>query len=376
MAVKPYQADLTPIGHFDFLDSELTGIQGGEVVVFDEIDTALTQDQSAPDVFSDGPTRTLLRLATGADTGPFFIANVPDGTTFSAPGFETTSMYSQNQTFNQTLDSSSKIGIYGQEAFYVVNSSVVDTTTINQYTPVGSRLYVNSEGHITTKHSAAGAIVGFFVEWQSGDLLRGFPDKFYRNTRHKSGDSIIIYKANGDGYVSSIIFNELSSKISFNDLLDVNITSPNDGYFVVYNGSTGQWKQSPIYFNDLLDVNVSPPLDGYFVAYNGSTEQWEQTISPSARMEYIQVNSSYSASINDTFIAVDASSGPVTITFPPAVSLKGKKYHVKKIDNTANGITVVPSGSNLIDSNPSLFFNSPNDGFIFVGDGSNNWWIT
>lgn len=93
-------------------------------------------------------------------------------------------------------------------------------------------------------------------------------------------------------------------------------------------------------------------------------------------VEYNEVTSDYLATIGDTFIAVDASAGPVNITFFAASLQKGKKLHVKKIDSTSNAVTVTPSGGDLIDGHPNFQWNTPYAGFIFVADGVDKWWVT
>ena len=194
--IKPYEATIITLGQFDFLDSELSEIEGGEVVVFDQIDQTITASNSAPDVFDGYQYRTILRIATGADAGPFFFADVPGGSTSFRPGFESSTMFSQNTVFAQTADASSKIGVYGQEAFFILNSDVVDSTTVHQGTLVNSDLYVDANGHLTTDVSASGKAAAKFIEFQNGTNLRGYPKGFQYATEHTAGDSIIVYKMN------------------------------------------------------------------------------------------------------------------------------------------------------------------------------------
>jgi hypothetical protein len=266
MSILPFQADLTPIGHFDFLDSELSEVQGGEVVVFDELPTS-TLDLSAPDVF-DQTNRTLMRLATGLDVGPFFLAQVEDQKSFVSPGFELTSLYATNKQFGQTADASGKIGLYAQEGFYSINSNVVDSTTVNQFTSVGVRLYPSPSGQLTTSPSAAGAIVGFFVEFRDGDQLRGFPNKLQFPGTHTEGDSIIIYKSNADGYINLDFMDELIGSLGkIGTPTDGDYT---DGYFALTSNTTiaDAIDTFNIAFNNLLggssSVGIGTPTDGTY----------------------------------------------------------------------------------------------------------------
>lgn len=221
MAIKPYQSGIFSIGHFDMVDTDLAQVKGGEVVVFDFVDSSL-MDKAAPDVYSHDGMRTALRLATPLDQGPFFLADIQDNAAFVTPGYELTTLFGRNQSFGSTQDASSKIAIYSDEGFYSVSSTVVDTATINEATEMHSRLYTNSEGKLTTTPDGAGAIVGFFIDYRLGDILRS--KKFQSPETFSEGDSVIIYKTNADGYLN---LNFLSTLIGQEGTLGL----PSDGVY-------------------------------------------------------------------------------------------------------------------------------------------------
>jgi hypothetical protein len=62
----------------------------------------------------------------------------------------------------------------------------------------------------------------------------------------------------------------------------------------------------------------------------------------------------YTASINDCFIEVDATSGNIIITLPTAVGNDGRILFVKKIDSSSNTVTVKGNGSQLIDGSNTI----------------------
>ncbi len=76
--------------------------------------------------------------------------------------------------------------------------------------------------------------------------------------------------------------------------------------------------------------------------------------------------------LNGVF-AVDASSAPVTVSLPPATGLNGFRFHIKKIDATANAVTVDADGSETIDGSFTAVISGQNDSIPVNGDGSN--WI-
>lgn len=223
MAIKPYQSSLTPLGHFDILDTDLAGLKGGEILVFDRLEMGVT-DQSTADVFiSNDGYRTLLRLATSLDTGPFFISANQEEASYNVPGFELTSLYAQNSQYGQMYDASNKVSIYAQEGFYSISSDVVDTATVNATTDIYTRLYSDANGNLSATPSASGSIVGFFIDYQPGTQLRGFPNRFQYAGTHRSGDSVIFYKTVGDGYFNLNLVSELVGTLG-------TLGTPSDGY--------------------------------------------------------------------------------------------------------------------------------------------------
>jgi len=223
MGIKAFQANLTPVGHFDILDTDLAGLKGGEILVFDRLDESVG-DTAAPDVFRGDGYNSVLRLASSLDNGPFFLAANEEEARYNTPGFEVSSMYAQNQPFGQMLDSSNKVSIYAEEGFYSISSDVVDDTTVNANTDVYARLYADPSGLLTTTPSAGGSLVGFFIEHRDGDALRGYPNKFRYLGTHRIGDSITFYKTVGDGYFNLNLVSEMVGQMG-------QLGTPTDGYF-------------------------------------------------------------------------------------------------------------------------------------------------
>jgi hypothetical protein len=89
----------------------------------------------------------------------------------------------------------------------------------------------------------------------------------------------------------------------------------------------------------------------------------------------VEVNNDYTVQSDIDFVAVDASSGLVTITLPPAIEGK-RKIHVKKIDASANKVDVVPDGTDNIDGFDGFLIPFQNNAYIFVSNGVDTWWVT
>jgi len=84
----------------------------------------------------------------------------------------------------------------------------------------------------------------------------------------------------------------------------------------------------------------------------------------------ISKNTNYTASDGDC-VLVDASSGNITITLPEPS--KDIQVNVKKIDSSANVVTVVPNGGS-IDGESSKEISTQYESYFFISDGT-NWYI-
>lgn len=93
------------------------------------------------------------------------------------------------------------------------------------------------------------------------------------------------------------------------------------------------------------------------------------------QMTLVTKTTTYVASITDGIILVSASGGAATITLPAVSTVAiGKAYCVKKIDTSANVVTVDGNGTETIDGFISRFLRDQND-YIWVYNDSANWVI-
>lgn len=68
----------------------------------------------------------------------------------------------------------------------------------------------------------------------------------------------------------------------------------------------------------------------------------------------------------------DCTSNAITINLPAAAT--GQQYHIKKIDATANTVTIDPNGTETIDGSLTKVISTQYDSITVVSDGS-NWFI-
>jgi hypothetical protein len=71
----------------------------------------------------------------------------------------------------------------------------------------------------------------------------------------------------------------------------------------------------------------------------------------------------------------DASTGAITITLPSAAGAPGKLFIFKKVDATANAVTIQRSGADTIDDATSLVLNTKHQSVTLVADGAGMWMV-
>ena len=89
--------------------------------------------------------------------------------------------------------------------------------------------------------------------------------------------------------------------------------------------------------------------------------------------QFVQVSTNTTLSGTQTSVLVNAASGPITITLPTAVG-DSHQYYVKKIDSSANVVTVVTSAGQTIDGASSSGVQFQYSAVTFKSDNA-NWWI-
>ena len=85
-------------------------------------------------------------------------------------------------------------------------------------------------------------------------------------------------------------------------------------------------------------------------------------------------NTAYTATANDETILANVSAGAFAITLPTAVGATGKTYCIKKIDSSANAVTVNTTSSQTIDGATSRLLTNQYDAIQVQSDGA-NWFI-
>jgi hypothetical protein len=147
-----------------------------------------------------------------------------------------------------------------------------------------------------------------------------------------------------------------------------------------------------------IDTTKTPVAGHYFTQYDGSLKvdkvtgkglsTNDLTSARTAELDSVRVKlnksdsttlyqSKYQATLKQNKFNItlsDATSGNQTITLPTAVGISGNIYFVKKIDSSANTVTINTTSSQTIDGATSRVIYDRYSSYMVVSDGS-NWYI-
>lgn len=173
------------------------------------------------------------------------------------------------------------------------------------------------------------------------------------------GDPNGFYTAKkGDLYVNTSIHN-LDRTI----YLKTN-ASGNLGWFGIQTISFGPTSSRPVLSGLTKGFMYYDTDFGRPVWWNGTT--WNDLISESV----VNATSNTTLTLLNTYICVDATSGNKTITLPDATTSRGKRYLIKKVDSSANTVTVATVSSQKIDQCDSIILNAQNAVLEIASNGT------
>lgn len=200
MALYPLQPGLHPLGQFDFQDTDLTSVVGGDFGTWDEASRVNTASEKAAQDALDGyvadqvdagsptATRPVLRLADDADTGVAHYL-LDDGTTgygtlygevIGLPvGLSTTG----TNLGPHTASASGKVTAWDKPGLYAVSTSALDsdvvptTGNLNDTPLPGALLYRGSSTAQLTRVVVSNNKAALFVELSGNGSLVTTPGR-------------------------------------------------------------------------------------------------------------------------------------------------------------------------------------------------------
>lgn len=137
-------------------------------------------------------------------------------------------------------------------------------------------------------------------------------------------------------------------------------------------GSNTSSERMRIAANGNVGVNTTSPANRFHVAGTG---RFDSTLITTGRRHGIRtLNSSTTLADTDEFVFADANGGAFTVTLPNSNGRDGQVYTIKKIDASANAITINTTSSQTIDNATSHTLSNQWD-FVTVIANGGNWLI-
>jgi hypothetical protein len=121
-------------------------------------------------------------------------------------------------------------------------------------------------------------------------------------------------------------------------------------------------------------TNVATVTNGTLVSWENnapSTITWENN----SLVTIGWTNNIYLVTANNATILVNCSIEALTTQLPAAGSVSGQQYKIKKIDSSANAVTISTTSAQTIDGNTTYVLSSQYYSATVQSDGS-NWWVT
>lgn len=107
-------------------------------------------------------------------------------------------------------------------------------------------------------------------------------------------------------------------------------------------------------------------LSGYWIAIGGTYNV------AGPRRSMTDVTGNYTVLADDDILLINATGGNIVVTMPTAVGIRGKVYTTKRIDDSANTVTIDGDGAETVDGNTD--YNLFPLEFVEIGSDNSNWW--
>jgi hypothetical protein len=173
----------------------------------------------------------------------------------------------------------------------------------------------------------------------------------------------------------------------------VSSTAPTDGYFLKWVQANNQWEPASAPSGSFTaggdlsgssssqtviaiqgrSVNSTAPTDGYVLTWSQADSYWVPRLTTN-KLATAVISANYSVVTNDQLIAVDGTSGSITVTLPSSPAV-GTRYIIKDQNGlaTTNNIIISGNGNNIDGS--STFTIDENYGSITVVFANSRWGI-
>lgn len=124
----------------------------------------------------------------------------------------------------------------------------------------------------------------------------------------------------------------------------------------------------------IVVTNVATVTNGTLISWENNapaTITWENN----SLVTIGWTNNTYLVTANNATILVNCAAEALFVKLPAAGSVSGQQYKVKKIDSTANAVTINTTSSQNIDGSSTYVLSTQYYSTTVQSDGS-NWWVT
>ena len=111
-------------------------------------------------------------------------------------------------------------------------------------------------------------------------------------------------------------------------------------------------------------------------ALDGGTSGQYYHLTASQHDSFTTLNTYTTAQVltsSNGYVLCDATSAPFTVTLPAASARK--RLHIKKIDSSANAVTIARTGADNIEGNTSVSLPAQYKSYTLYSDGTSTWYI-
>ena len=267
--------------------------------------------------------------------------------------------------------------IVSQASFYVIKRNVTNS---------GGSLIYEYDIYSTQGDNIQISLSGDFIkpEFYQNGVFSVFSDGIYSFNNSMK----IIFKisrATQVGEYKSALLTVTNNDISppaYNEYSDSVENQNDEGIITGIEGITGDGVNNTdpnnpvISFPKSVDVDFVPSAD---ILSSNSQEAIEEVYSTliglvsSINGDTKTISSNYTVLISDRNVNVNAIGGDITITLPAVTDVDSIGVTIKKVDPSANIVTLMPNSSELIDGNVSDSLDEPMRSKTIYSDGINYW---
>jgi hypothetical protein len=140
--------------------------------------------------------------------------------------------------------------------------------------------------------------------------------------------------------------------------VDITLADTTQVVMLIYDGTLTKWLAS------ICPSNVA-------LTNKANTWAAEQILTKSERHAYTSISTATTLDATQNVVDVDATSASVAITLPTAVGINGREYVIRKLDSSANTVTITPNGSETVNGSSDIVLDEQYESTIIYSDGAN-----